>query len=169
MVAVMNMDELQAERRRDYRTAEWYLLRFDDERKKYEAEKAEWMSRPADDNARRHGSIGSPTEHEAILSMQFDASSAAAGWLKAVDIVIRGLCDDKRLLVTLRRGALEANGGRSPGRRAWVIYVQVRFERAVGRSISERTVRRWNADVIWRVVDAHLRLQQRQRRISEGE
>ncbi len=153
------MAPILAARRADYQRAERYLLYYDRERKSYLERKAEFLSaRPVDENASRRGAVSHPTESAAIQSVRFDEASEEYQWLRAVDIVIRGLCDSKRFLIRLRRDALRANGGKHTGRKAWVAYVQVRYSEMVGRAVGERTIRHWNAELIWRIVDVHLRL-----------
>ncbi len=153
------MSKILAERRADYRRAEWFMLHYDDEFKRYKEDKAEFMSRPADENASRRGAVSHPTESAAIMSVQYDAACDEYQWLRAVDIVMRGLCDSKRIFINLRRAAMRVNGGkRGRGRQAWVVYVQTHYSEMVGRAVSDKTVKRWNSLVIRRIVDVHLRL-----------
>lgn len=155
------MDEgtaILAARRADYRQAEWYLLHYEQEWRAYHERKAEVLSKPADENSGRRGTVSHPTETKALQSVRYDEQSDNYAWLKAVEIVLRGLCDSKRFFVKLRRDALLANNGRRVGRRAWVVYVQMRYGDAVGRHIGERTIKQWNSAILWRIVDVHLRL-----------
>ncbi len=155
------MDEITAARRQDYHIAETFLLRYEVERRKYNEEKAQYMSPGAVDvNVGRRGSISRPTETTALQGVKFDADHEwTCHWLQAVEIVESNLTKGKRYLVQLRREAYRRaarRGGR--GRRGWVGYVQSRYISQSGRDVSEVTVRRWVSDIIWRVVDAHLRI-----------
>lgn len=145
-------------RRADYRQAEHYLLHYEQEMRAYREAKEEALSRPADENAGRHGAVSHPTEAKALQSVKYDEASEVYPWLRAVEIALRGLCDSKRFFVTLRRDAVRANNKKHPGRRAWVVYVQMRYGDAVGRHIGERTIKQWNSAILWRIVDVHLRL-----------
>ncbi|MBQ7516003.1 MAG: hypothetical protein IJS96_06940 [Schwartzia sp.] len=146
-------------RRADYRQAEHYLLHYEQEMRAYREAKEEALSRPAGENIGRHGTVPHPTESAALQSVRFDETSDVYHWLRAVEITLRGLCDSKRFFVTLRRDAARANSGQTGrGRRGWVAFVQMRYGDSVGRYIGERTIKRWNAAILWRIVDIHLRL-----------
>ena len=148
--------QIAADRRRDYKSAEWYLLHYEQEAFAFSERKAEYMTRPKDDNAGRHGAVGKPTESRALQSVAFDEKSAALSWLRAVDIAVRGLCDSKRLLIRLRRDAMKQPRG--VGRPSWVVWVTMKYAELVGRPVAEVTVRRWVQEIVWRIVDIHLRL-----------
>lgn len=153
------LGQIAADRRRDYKSAEWYLLHYEQEAQAFNDRKAEYMTRPSDENAGRHGTVGKPTESRALQSVAFDEKSAALSWLRAVDIAIRGLCDSKKILIHLRREAMKQPRG--VGRPSWVVWVTMQYGELVGRTVAEVTIKRWVQDIIWRIVDIHLRLEKK--------
>lgn len=153
------LDQIAAERRRDYKQAEYFLLHYDAEAAAYNERKAEYLARPKDENAARRGTVGKPTESLALQSVTFDEKSEVFQWLKAVEYAIRGLCDSKRILIRLRRDAMKQPRG--VGRPSWVVWVTMKYGGLVGRQVAEVTVRRWIQDIIWRIVDIHLRLEKK--------
>ena len=154
-----DLAQIAADRRRDYKQAEWFLLHYETEAAAYNDRKAEYMTRPNDENEGRHGAVGKPTENRALQSVAFDEKSAALSWLRAVDIAVRGLCDSKKILIHLRREAMKQPRG--VGRPSWVVWVTMKYGGLVGRQVAEVTVRRWIQDIIWRIVDIHLRLEKK--------
>ena len=152
-----DLAQIAADRRRDYKQAEWYLLHYEQEAATYCDNKAEALSRPADENGGRRGSVGKPTESRALASVAYDEQSDSYLWLRATDIAIRGLCDSKRILIRLRRDAMKQPRG--VGRPSWVVWVTMQYVNLVGHAVAEVTIKRWVQDIIWRIVDIHLRLE----------
>ena len=148
--------QIAADRRRDYKTAEWYLLHYEQEAVTYCDHKAEFLTIPADENGGRRGGVGKPTEARALASVTYDEQSDVFSWLRATDIAIRGLCDSKRILIRLRRDAMKQPRG--VGRPSWVVWVTMRYGEWVGRHVAEVTVKRWVQEIVWRIVDIHLRI-----------
>lgn len=162
-------DELSQDRKK----AIHYILHYGEERQAYINAKAAAMAKPTDDNKGRSGAVSKPTESAAIASIQYDAQSNIYPWLKAVDALERGLSERKKLLLELRRDAEYSGRIFRRGRRAWVIYVQRRYiemiEERYGkqRYIGERTIRDWWYEMIDRVVDSHLRIENKMLKIKK--
>ena len=141
------------ERREDRRTAAHYILNYRQEREAYEAGRAQWLARPADENGGRRGGIARPTENAAIQGVEYDLRRDAYYWLRAVESVLCALPARKRQFVELRREAARNRTGRVRGRRAWIGYIQSR----VPFFLSEPTAKRWWSEMLDAVVDRQLR------------
>ena len=141
------------ERREDRRRAAHYILNYRQELEAYEAGRAQYLSRPADENGGRRGGIARPTENAALQGIEYDLRRDAYFWLRAVESVLCALPARRRLFVELRREAARARPGKVRGRRAWIGYIQSR----VPFFLSEPTAKRWWSDLLDAVVDRQLR------------
>lgn len=159
--------KLSAEMRRDLKNAEYFLLNYEQEMRSYEDAKEESKALPCahDEKAgtRRGSMAGHPTEANALKNVMFDDTYPAYPWLKAVEIVQRGLGERKLIFLQVRRMAERQHRGR--GRKAWVVFVQNRYIDAVQRRylsdmtyVSEKTVRLWWRDIVRRTVEIYCRL-----------
>ena len=160
------------ELKRDREIAEMYLLRYPTMVKDYERNKCVLSGlsiRPVDENVGggRSNIPGHPAEAAAIRSVVYDSNDMYR-WLKAVEIVERGLGERRRMLIEARR-IVERSGGKSyRGRPAWVTATTMRYQsmiadRFIGgaRQYNERTIREWWYEIVNRVVDIHLRLSEK--------
>ena len=125
--------------------------------------------RPVDENVGggRSNIPGHPTEAAAILSADYDDNDTYR-WLKAVEIVERGLGERKRMLIDARRTVERSSGKSYRGRPVWVTATTMRYQEMIAdrfiggaRQYNERTIREWWYEVVNRVVDIHLRLSQK--------
>jgi len=168
LATVEDWNELNNQIRRDMKNAEYFLLNYDVEMQSYENAKSESKFLPcAHDEisgARRGTMAGHPTEANAIKNINFDEHYPAYTWLKAVEIVQRGLGERKRIFLNVRRRANARHKGR--GKQAWVAYVQQHYISALQERyfsemeyIGERTIHAWWSDMIRRVVEIHCRLE----------
>lgn len=143
----------------DRKMAEHYLLHYEKELANYNNAKDEYMNyrEERDDNigGGRSG-VGKPTEEKALREMAFDRQYEGYRWLKAVEIVQRGLGERKNIFIRVRREA-ERNNLYSvgKGRKAWVLYVQRRYAEEMEKRfilpeiwVSERTIQNWWYDLI---------------------
>ena len=93
----------------DKRLAEYYLLNYETELKKYELAKEEFISyqENKDENigGGRSSITSNPTEKAVLLTEQFNKSYEGYRWLKAVEIVQRGLGERKNIFIKARREA----------------------------------------------------------------
>lgn len=167
LATIDDWQDLNKQIRRDTRDAEYFLLNYDEELMSYERAKLEARFLPCDHDeasgVRRGSMAGHPTEAHAIKNIDFDENYPAYAWLKAVEIVQRGLGERKQIFLTVRREAHRKNKGK--GKRSWVAYVQHHYIEALSRRyfsemtyIGERTVKAWWSDMIRRVVEIHCRL-----------
>ena len=153
----------------DRELAEMYLLRYPTMMKDYERNKSILSGlsiRPTDENVGggRSNIPGHPAEAAAIQSVDYDCNDMYR-WLKAVEIVERGLGERRRMLIDARR-TVERSGGKSyQGRPSWVIATMMRYQSMIAdrflgsaRQYNERTIRKWWYEIVNRVVDIHLRL-----------
>ena len=145
----------------DKRLAEYYLLNYETELKKYELAKEEFISyqENKDENigGGRSSITSNPTEKAVLLTEQFNKSYEGYRWLKAVEIVQRGLGERKNIFIKARRDA-EKNSmySTSKGRKGWVIFVQHRYADLMEKRfiipevfVSERCIRGWWQDIIF--------------------
>lgn len=156
----------------DREIAEMYLLRYPTMVKDYERNKCVLSGlsiRPVDENVGggRSNIPGNPVEAAAILSADYDDNDTYR-WLKAVEIVERGLGERRRMLIEARRTVERSSGKSYQGRPAWVITTMMRYQsmiadRFIGgaRQYNERTIRKWWYEIVNRVVDIHLRLSEK--------
>lgn len=141
------------ERREDRRRAAHYVLNYRQEREAYEAGRAQYLSRPADENGGRRGGIARPTENAALQGIEYDLRRDAYFWLRAVESVLCALPARRRLFVELRREAARARQGKVRGRRAWIVYLQSRLP----FYLSEPAAKRWWSEILDAVVYRQLR------------
>ena len=154
---------------RDRREAEYYLLHYEAELKDYTASRSQLFDNPPapDENRGIKGNLpGRPTETKALALVSHDETCPRWKWLKAVEIVQRGLGERKNIFISIRRRA-ETESRRSPvkGRPAWVVYTQQHYAQAIESRflqgcgyVSEKTVRLWWQEIVSRVVEVYLRL-----------
>ena len=145
----------------DKKTAEYYLLNFESELKKYHEAKDEFLNYKAERDENTGGGrsgVGNPTEQAAMKSLQFDSTYPGFRWLKAVEIVQRGLGERKNIFIKVRREAdrLHHIG---KGRKGWTVYVQRRYAEEMEKRfiipevwIHEKTLRSWWQEIIDRAV-----------------
>ena len=148
----------------DKKLAEYYLLNYESELKKYKEAKEEYMTyKPEQDDNVGGGKgnmTGNPTEQTALKGMQFDSTYEGYKWLKAVEIVQRGLGERKNIFIRVRREAERNNLytiGR--GRKGWVMFVQRRYAEEIERRfiqaevyVAEKTIRMWWNDIIYHTI-----------------
>lgn len=148
----------------DRKTAEYYLLNYDSELQKYRDAKQEYLEfkENHDDNAGggKSNMTGAPTERTVLKSIAFDDTYEPYRWLKAVEIVQRGLGERKNIFIKVRREAERNNlytVGR--GRRGWVVYTQMRFEEEMERrfiipdfSVGEKTIKTWWQELVYQTI-----------------
>lgn len=156
----------------DRELAEMYLLRYPTMMKDYERNKCVLSGlsiRPTDENVGggRSNIPGHPAEAAAIRSVNYDCNDMYR-WLKAVEIVERGLGERRRMLIEARRIAERSGGTSYQGRPAWVIATMMRYQSMIAdrflgsaRQYNERTIRKWWYEIVNRVVDIHLRLSEK--------
>lgn len=153
----------------DRKTAERFVLNYDNERKEYEDKKQEWLNA---NNALAGEKVGgktnlpgSPTENAAIKVAQYDMEHPRYLWLRAVEIALKTFGERKRIFIVVRCEA-EAKAQIYHGKKSWVVYTQRRFAEELakryindgGNWVSERTIKKWWAQILQRVVEIHLRL-----------
>ena len=124
----------------------------------YRDRKAEFLARPADENAGRRGKISRPTEAAALASIAYDVQNPVYYWLCAVEQVEKELPPVKRDFLRLRREA-QRRGSRpiGRGRRAWIAFLQGRLP----RWLSEAAIKRRWYEIVDMTIDRHLRLRLR--------
>lgn len=154
----------------DKKLAEYYLLNYESELKKYKEAKEEYMTyKPEQDDNVGGGKgnmTGNPTEQVALRAMQFDSRYEGYKWLKAVEIVQRGLGERKNIFIRVRREAERQNIytiGR--GRKGWVLFVQRRYAEEMKKRfivpevyINKNTLVTWWKDIISNVNDVKNKL-----------
>lgn len=143
----------------DRKTAEHFLLHYEKELANYNNAKDEFMNyrEERDENigGGRSG-VGKPTEEKALREIAFERQYEGYRWLKAVEIVQRGLGERKNIFIRVRREAERNNLyaiGR--GRKGWVVFAQRRYAEEIERRfivaevwIGERTLQSWWQDII---------------------
>ena len=145
----------------DKRLAEYYLLNYETELKKYELAKEEFINYQENKDKNIGGGRSSitsnPTEKAVLLTEQFNKSYEGYRWLKAVEIVQRGLGERKNIFIKARRDA-EKNSmySTNKGRKGWVIFVQHRYADLMEKRfiipevfVSERCLRGWWRDIVF--------------------
>lgn len=144
----------------DRKRAEYYLLNYDSELQKYRDAKQEYLefTENHDDNVGggKSNMTGAPTERTVLKSIAFDDTYEPYRWLKAVEIVQRGLGERKNIFIRVRREAERNNLYTiDRGRKGWVTFVQRRYSEEMGKRfilpevwISEATVKNWWRDIV---------------------
>lgn len=154
----------------DKKLAEYYLLNYEVELQRYREAKEEYMTyKPEQDDNVGGGKgnmTGNPTEQAALRGMQFDSRYEGYKWLKAVEIVQRGLGERKNIFIRVRREAERQNIytiGR--GRKGWVLFVQRRYAEEMEKRfivpevyINKNTLVTWWKDIISNVNDVKNKL-----------
>ena len=147
---------------RDRKRAEWFVLRYREERESYERAREAYMAKGA--GGRMAGE--DPTSRAALRGIAFDRRSEANRWLRAVEIMEQELTEERRLFLLLRRRAEGRRGnGFSRGRHGWVVRVQQAFLTEMerrgrpGRYLGERTVKAWWRGMIYRTAEIWGRLE----------
>ena len=144
----------------DKKLAEYYLLNYEVELQRYREAKEEYMTYrdESDDNVGggKGNMTGNPTEQVALRAMQFDSRYEGYKWLKAVEIVQRGLGERKNIFIRVRREAERQNIytiGR--GRKGWVLFVQRRYAEEMEKRfiipevwVAEKTIKTWWSEII---------------------
>lgn len=151
---------INEEVRADKEKAEYYLLHYEQETRKYEDALHEYInySELHDDNVGggKSNLTSAPTERQALKKIEFGRKYEAYRWLKAVEIVQRGLGERKNIFIRVRREAERNNlyaTGR--GRKGWVVFVQRRYATEIERRfilpevwVGEKTIRMWWNDIV---------------------
>ena len=144
----------------DKKLAEYYLLNYESELKKYKEAKEEFINyqENKDENigGGRSSITSNPTEKAVLLTEQFNKSYEGYRWLKAVEIVQRGLGERKNIFIKARRDAEKNNMySTSRGRKGWVIFVQHRYADLMEKRfiipevfVSEKTIRMWWNEIV---------------------
>lgn len=148
----------------DRKRAEHFILHYQEELAAYRAEREDFVS--------LHGEVPEtkgfqPTERIVVRGQEFDRTSEARRWLQAVEVVERGLPDQKRLFLQARRAAEVTRGtGFRQGRPGWVAQTQQLYTQAMEREyldpcawLAERTVKAWWQDLVARVAETELRIE----------
>lgn len=145
----------------DRKTAERYIIFFDDIEKDYEEHKDAYVNYKEKDGNVGGGRSGvsNPTEQKALKGLRYDEITDTAKWLKAVTICRHTLSERKNIFISCRIQAQKQavhNGQR--GRKAWVAYTQYKYTEKIEErfltteSINDATVRRWWKEIIDNVV-----------------
>lgn len=162
--------ELMTATKDDAVTAEQYLLDYEKELRAYQDYKFMHMTGRNGEGVGRGNLPGKPTESAAIRGIEFDSNYPGYLWLKAVEIVLRNLGEQKYQFVKLRREAEACKSiiHKTGGRPSWVPYLQCKYaawlaERYIGREYvpSERTIKAWWRNIIDRVVLVKLKLSEK--------
>ena len=145
----------------DKKDAEYYLLNYEKELKTYSDAKEEFMNykQQRDENiGGGRAGVGNPTEQIAMKGIQFDSTYPNFRWLKAVEIVQRGLGERKNMFIKVRREAEQLHHI-GKGRRGWTVYAQRRYSEEIEKRfivpeawIHEKTLRMWWQEIIDRTV-----------------
>lgn len=162
--------DLMASTKADAFKAEQYLLHYETVLRQYQDDRLAFMTCKGPDNPGRGNLPGNPTQSQALRGMDFDENYPGYLWIKAVEIVLRGLDEEKNKFVKLRREAEECKSiiHKTGGRPSWVPYLQCKYaawmsERYIGREYvpSERTIKAWWRNIIDRVVLVKLKLSEK--------
>lgn len=162
-------NEIYAEMTDDRKTAEGYIINYQQRRKDYDAKKADYLQSKKvrfEKVGGKGNMVVSVVENEALKAAAYDMESPEYLWLRAVEIAFKTLGERKRLFIKARCEAeKKASFDKGRGRRAWVLYTQriyselieERFLNATGW-LCERSVRYWWKSILDRVVEIYLRL-----------
>lgn len=153
----------------DRKTAEQFVLNYDNKRKTYDDRKQEWLNAnnaPAGEKVGGKTNLpGSPTENAAIKVAQYDMEHPEYLWLRAVEIALKTFGERKRIFITVRREA-DRRAQSYHGKKSWVVFTQRRYSEEIAKRyifdeggwVSDRTIKKWWALILDRVVEIHLRL-----------
>ena len=161
--------ELMESARDDAWKAEQFLLGYETFLRQYQDDRLAYMTKTNGGGAGKGNLPGNPTEVSAIRGIEFDNNYSGYLWLKAVEIVLRDMTEQKRQFVALRREAeaCKSIAHKTAGRPAWVPYLQCKYaawmaERYIGREYvpNEKTIRTWWKDIVNKVVMIKLKLEE---------
>lgn len=162
--------DLMASTKADAFKAEQYLLNYETALRQYQDDRLAFMTCKGPDSPGKSNLPGNPTQSQALRGIDFDGTYPGYLWIKAVEIVLRGLDEEKNQFVRLRREAEECKSiiHKTGGRPSWVPYLQCKYaawmsERYIGREYvpSERTIKAWWRNIIDRVVLVKLKLSEK--------
>lgn len=123
------------------RQAERFLLNYEAERRRYEEELAEFLTREKPEvGGGSRGGVGDPTGSLAVRRIEFERASKSFAWLEAVKSVEESVTDAERFIIRCRRDFLRLKV-RKQGRPPWVEYVVGRFAAERDKSVGLSTVR----------------------------
>lgn len=150
--------------KQDRKTAEHYLLCYDDERKKYELERADYISMAkAGNELDGHD----PTARTSELGVECDEQSERYKWLRAVEIAAGALDERHNIFLTARRAAdNRASRTRSRGRRGWVVLTQRYYYDKITKRypldesgwLSDHSVKEWWRGIVSRTAEIAIRI-----------
>lgn len=160
------LDGIMMQMQKEKKTAEHYLLCYEQEMKQYAQELAENMADgfPDGNAGGGRGNLpGHPVEAQALANMRFNERYKPYLWLKAVEMVIGRLSKQKLLFLRLRQEAYRKHACYR-GKETWVAYVQRRYNEEYGEKrtraavLSDRTASNWWNGIIQFVVEVYYRL-----------
>lgn len=161
--------ELMEEVGSDTWKAEQFLLGYEKFLRQYQDDRLAYMTQNNGGSVGRGNLPGHPTESAAIRGVEFDNNYPGYLWLKAIEIVLRNLGEQKYHFVILRREAEACKSiiHKTGGRPSWVPYLQCKYsawlaERYIGREYvpSEKTIRLWWKGIVDKVVLVKLKLEE---------
>lgn len=151
-VMLMNVRELMA---REYTLAEYYLLHYAEEQKRYLEELAEYLARERSEAGGCRSGVGDPTGVLAVKRVAFERESELYQWLDAVRSVESVLtAHEQKVLLwrrALDRGRYRKNGR---GRPPWLVNVVTRFAAECDLGVSDHLVRKLWLNMVRLVVFA---------------
>lgn len=160
------LDGIMMQMQKEKKTAEHYLLCYEQEMKEYAQALAENIA-DGFSNGNAGGGRGNlpghPVEAQAIANMRFNEKYEPYLWLKAVEMVMGRLSKQKMVFLQLRQEAYRKHACYR-GKEAWVAYVQQRYSEVYSEKrmraayLSERTIHSWWGGIVQFVVDVHCRL-----------
>jgi hypothetical protein len=161
--------ELMEEVGSDTWKAEQFLLGYEKLLRQYQDDRLAYMTQNNGGSVGRGNLPGNPTESAAIRGIEFDNNSSGYLWLKAIEIVLRGMTEQKRKFVELRREAEACKSiSHGVGRPSWVPYLQCKYaawmaERYIGREhvLNEKTIRIWWKEIVSKVLMIKMKLEEK--------
>ncbi|WP_432647415.1 hypothetical protein [Mitsuokella sp.] len=147
----------------DKKSAEHYLLCYEQEMKQYARELTESMhGRHPDGNVGggRGNLPGNPVEAQAFATIKFNEHYEPYLWLRSVEVVMKKLSKQKKLFLRLRREAYQKHKCYK-GKEAWVVYVQQRYAEehsakgSRAATLGERTASIWWRGIVQFTIDVH--------------
>lgn len=160
------LDGIMMQMQKEKKTAEHYLLCYEQEMKEYAQALAESIADGFSEGSAGGGRCnlpGHPVEAQAIANMRFNERYEPYLWLKAVEIVMGRLSKQKLLFLRLRQEAYRKHACYR-GKEAWAAYVQQRYneewhgKRTRAAVLSERTAFAWWSGIVQFVVEVYYRL-----------
>lgn len=148
----MTIREMMA---REYKKAEYFLLYYDAEQKKYAEELAEFLTKEKAENGGGRGGVSDPTGVLAVKRVEFERKSESFAWLDAVRSMYDSLTDVEKMVIKWRRDFERGKyRKRGRGRPPWIINVVAKFATECDMVVSDHTVRKVWANMIRMVVFA---------------